>query len=197
MHRDRTHIVESGRVFYVPLIWFIENRAVYMQRSDGDFHQLFPDVREYFQPKPDNQYAHIEPMNLDVYDPSVKETHYVSMNLGLFKCKPTAQNVPGQFLVTFTPTICVQNFMFTDLMLLKPNSEQPCGYAESKGFFYLSDMKFDMSEDRGLCAKYPVKWRFADDQDGSYTSVNQHDLFYPRKSQKNQHQNNQLAQNTV
>jgi hypothetical protein len=45
------------------------------------------------------------------------------MNVGLFKCKPTTQNVPGQFLVTFTPTICVQNFMFTDLMLLKGNSE--------------------------------------------------------------------------
>ena len=75
--------------------------------------------------------------------------------------------------------------MFTDLMLLKDKSEQPCGFAESKGFFYLSDMKFDMSEDRGLCARYPVKWRFSDEQDGSYTSVKSHDLFYPRKPQKN------------
>jgi hypothetical protein len=35
---EQKHIVESGRVFYVPLVWFIENRAIYMQRQDGDFH---------------------------------------------------------------------------------------------------------------------------------------------------------------
>ena len=75
--------------------------------------------------------------------------------------------------------------MFTELMLFKGNSELPCGVAESKGFFYLSDMKFELSEDRGLCATYPIRWRFADDQNGSYTSVKEHNLFYPRKPNKN------------
>ncbi len=88
--KEGRYTVESGRVFYVPLIWLMESRAIYMQRQDGNFHQLFPDIREYFQPNPENSFAHIEPANLDVFDSSFKQTHYVSMNIGLFKCKPTA-----------------------------------------------------------------------------------------------------------
>jgi hypothetical protein len=42
-------------------------------------------------------------------------------------------------------------------------------------------MKFEMTEDRGICARYPVKWRFLDDANGSYTSIDEHPLFYPRK----------------
>ena len=41
-------VVQSGKVFYVPLTWFLEERAIFIQKADGNYHELFPNIREYF-----------------------------------------------------------------------------------------------------------------------------------------------------
>lgn len=41
------------------------------------------------------------------------------MNISLFKCKPTTVNLPGQYLITFTPPVVVFNYLFSNLKLIR------------------------------------------------------------------------------
>lgn len=103
--------------------------------------------------------------------------------MALFKCKPTNLKVPGQFLVTFTPPICVSNYLFADLFLLRGQNEDAFAFAESKGFFYLDNMKFEHME-YGLGSRDMIRWKMADDKNGFYMSTEPQPFFNPKK-QKN------------
>ena len=47
---DRVTLIAPGTVFHVPLSWFLEEKSLYVQRADGNFHRLFTNVRETFAP---------------------------------------------------------------------------------------------------------------------------------------------------
>ena len=44
-----------------------------------------------------------------------KEDFNISVDLTVFKCKPTTLNRPPQLLITFNPPISIQNNLFSDL----------------------------------------------------------------------------------
>ncbi len=62
---QQTYVIESGKIFYVPLSWFLEEKAIYIEKGDRNFHLLFPNIREYFNPSLDI-YDHIEANNIEV-----------------------------------------------------------------------------------------------------------------------------------
>lgn len=53
---------------------------------------------------------------------------------------------------------------------MRGNKDDAIAVAESKGFFYLTDMKFDHMEN-GLGSRDLVKWKIADEQVGFYSST--------------------------
>lgn len=89
--------IEPGKIFYVPLTWFIKEKSIYIQKRDGNFHLLYPNIREYFAPSSlkTTNHNHIYPQNVEVYDNMAGDSRYVSVNIALFKNKPTTSNVPG------------------------------------------------------------------------------------------------------
>ena len=157
---------------------------------------LFQNVRETFapsninkNPKVENTFEDLKPQNIDIADPDQDfKLVYVSMNISLFKCKPTTLNMPGQFLITFTPPVIVFNYLFSDLQLLKGQDEVVIGHAESKGCFVLDGFKFDDLE-YGKGSKELVKWRFFDQKQEYYMSQSGAPFFMPSKPNKG---NNQL-----
>jgi hypothetical protein len=58
-------VVESGKIFHVPLSWFLKSKSIYVQKRDGNLHPLFNNIREYFAPSSskneDKHYGEIEP----------------------------------------------------------------------------------------------------------------------------------------
>ena len=53
--------IESGKVYHVPLSWFIKSKSIYVQKSDGLFHLMFPNIRDYFAPSnlETNDFKHV------------------------------------------------------------------------------------------------------------------------------------------
>jgi len=86
-------------------------------------------------------------------------------------------------LVTFTPPICVSNYLFADLFLLRGQNEDAFAFTESKGFFYLDNMNFEPMEN-GLGSRDMIRWKMADDKNGFYMSTEPQPFFIPKK-QKN------------
>ena len=117
-----------------------------------------------------------------MFDQQSDVTRYVSINVSLFKCKPTTMNVPGQFLITIPPPVCICNYLFSDLTLLSSSNES-LGVAETKGFFYLNELKFEELE-YGKGSTVNVNWRFNDDSNGFYTTQKEQPLFVPKKLPK-------------
>lgn len=109
--------IEPGQVFHVPLSWFVKERSIYIMKKSGNFHLLFPNIREHFMPSnlDENYSKRLKPLNIELLDDQSQASRYVSVNIALFKCKPTTLNLPGQYLVTLTPPICVSNYLFNEI----------------------------------------------------------------------------------
>mmetsp|Transcript_31585 Transcript_31585/g.23426 ORF Transcript_31585/g.23426 Transcript_31585/m.23426 type:complete len:98 (+) Transcript_31585:50-343(+) len=92
------------------------------------------------------------------------------MNVSCFKCKPTNLNVPGQFLVTFTPPLCVWNYLFSNLELVKkPGKKEELKRNEDEvltispgQFSFMSDLKIKNKKGFLSCSNL-CKWQFLDD----------------------------------
>jgi hypothetical protein len=66
---DKVTLIAPGTVFHVPLSWFQDEKSLYVQRADGNFHRLFTNVRQTFAPSNMVDQKHLDSlksMNIDI-----------------------------------------------------------------------------------------------------------------------------------
>mmetsp|Transcript_26842 Transcript_26842/g.25890 ORF Transcript_26842/g.25890 Transcript_26842/m.25890 type:complete len:226 (-) Transcript_26842:67-744(-) len=170
---DKWKVIEPNSVFYVPLSWFVKEKFIMIRTKEDQ--ELFPNIKEHFAPHHPN-YDHIKARTFEL-----NNKLEVAMNVSYFKCKPTNLSVPGQFLVTFTPPICVCNYLFSDLLLLRKGHEE-AEHVVPGAYFYITDAK--IKEKKGVLASNDlVQWKFKDD-DGTLLSSEFIPLFKQKEEEK-------------
>lgn len=111
---------------------------------------------------------HVKPRTLEVKDELVEENQYVACNISQFKCKPTNGNVPGQFLVNFTPPVCLSNYLFSDLEIFAENKAYLISEIESKNYAYINTLKLSEIDTKQTACKQIVNWKFTDSEGNFY-----------------------------
>ena len=81
-----------------------------------------------------------------------------SIDLTIFKCKPTTLNRPPQLLIAFNPPISLQNNIFSDLRIWREREGKEIWYIPTGQFTYLYSTSLDENLSNHLTTEQEDKY---------------------------------------